>query len=47
MSLASRHDPNTDLVETDIILKRDYLRKMSVMMFEWELEDVEHQYGAE
>jgi hypothetical protein len=47
MSLASRHNPNTNLEETDKILKKDYLRQMSVLMFEWELEEVEKQYGAE
>jgi len=47
MSLASRHNPKTNCNQLDEVIRKNHLKKLTVMMFEWELESVEEEYGAE
>lgn len=50
MQLVGRHDPAMRperLAQLDTLLKHTYLRTFTVMMYEFELEEVEEKYGAQ
>jgi hypothetical protein len=47
MCLAKRHALNVDLEELDNEIKSKYHRSYAALMFEFELNDVEEEYGAE
>lgn len=47
MQLAKRHDPMTNLKNLDNRLQLNYLRNFTVLMYEFELEEIEHVKGAQ
>jgi hypothetical protein len=47
MKLAQRHDPKTNLNALDGLLKTNYLRNYTVLMYEFELAEIEKAKGGE
>jgi hypothetical protein len=46
MKLAQRHNPKTNLNSLDMLLKTNYERNYTVLMYEFELEEIEREKGA-
>ena len=47
LKLASRHNPETKINILDKELKEKFSKTFTVLMFNWELEEVEEKLGAE